>query len=211
MAHIVLLGDSIFDNKSYVGAEGKDVVTHLSKIIQNDWQATLRAIDGSTTEGIRKQLLETPDEATHLVLSVGGNDAILQSDILEMKAGSSADVLSKIADIQSEFEFRYQDCLAALRERNLLSAVCTIYYPRFPDVAIQRLAITALAAFNDVIIRQAVLSGLPLLDLRLICNEDSDYANPIEPSDTGGKKIATKILELIQTHDFSRRRTEIFY
>ena len=61
----------------------------------------------------------------------------------------------------------------------------------------QKLAVTALASFNDVIIRQAVLNGLPLIDLRLICSEASDYANPIEPSDTGGKKIAGKILELV--------------
>jgi hypothetical protein len=44
MAHIVLLGDSIFDNKSYVGASGIDVVTHLRETLPNDWQATLKAL-----------------------------------------------------------------------------------------------------------------------------------------------------------------------
>jgi nicotinate (nicotinamide) nucleotide adenylyltransferase len=45
MAHIVLLGDSIFDNKTYVGENGKDVVTHLRESLPNDWQATLKATD----------------------------------------------------------------------------------------------------------------------------------------------------------------------
>jgi len=46
--------------------------------------------------------------------------------------------------------------------------------------------------------------------LRLICNEANDYANAIEPSDKGGKKIAANILELINKHEFSNRRTEVF-
>jgi hypothetical protein len=34
---------------------------------------------------------------------------------------------------------------------------------------------------------------LPLIDLRLVCSEDADFANSIEPSVAGGAKIATAI------------------
>ena len=210
MAHIILLGDSIFDNKSYVGANGADVVTHLRNLLPADWRATLKAVDGSTTQGVERQLFNLPNDSTHLVMSVGGNDALMQSDILQMRAGSSADVLNKMANVQSDFEFSYQRALQAVLAINLPTALCTIYYPRFPDLLLQRLAITALSIFNDVIIRQAALAGVPLLDLRLICNEDSDYANPIEPSDTGGKKIAARIFDLVKTHEFEQHRSEIF-
>ena len=44
--HIVLLGDSIFDNGAYVDG-GIDVVNHLRKVIPSDWKASLRAVDGS--------------------------------------------------------------------------------------------------------------------------------------------------------------------
>jgi hypothetical protein len=54
----------------------------------------------------------------------------------------------------------------------------------------QKIATAALRAFNDAIIRQAVAHGLPFLDLRLICSERADYANEIEPSVEGGRKIA---------------------
>src|SRR5262245_66024507 len=70
------------------------------------------------------------------------------------------------------------------------TAICTIYYPRIPEPFTQKIVVAALATFNDVIIRQAFLSGIPLIDLRLVCDEDSDYANEIEPSEKGGGKIA---------------------
>ncbi|WP_203566265.1 hypothetical protein [Aurantimonas aggregata] len=59
--------------------------------------------------------------------------------------------------------------------------------------------------FNDVITRAAFRHGLPLIDLRLLCNEDADFANPIEPSVLGGAKIATAIAAVVAEHDFARR------
>ena len=50
------------------------------------------------------------------------------------------------------------------------------------DPAFQRRASTALNAFNDVILRAAFETGTPLIDLRLVCSDPGDYANPIEPS-----------------------------
>ena len=93
--------------------------------------------------------------------------------------------------------------------RGLPTAICTVYYPRFPEAALQKMAVTALAAFNDCIIRAAFARGLPLLDLRLICNEEGDYANPLEPSARGGEKIARAIAELVE-HGFAGSRTEVF-
>src|SRR6266498_225084 len=59
-------------------------------------------------------------------------------------------------------------------------------------------------------LREAFLAGVPLLDLRLICDEDADYANDIEPSVAGGEKITSAILKLIAECDFLRHRTEVF-
>ena len=174
MAHIILFGDSIFDNKSYVGAGGKDVITHLRESLPDGWQATLKAIDGSLIENISKQTLDTPATATHFIISAGGNNAIMNSDILQMKAENGAAVLNEIANRCETFEFQYKSMLQNILRRNIPTTVCTIYFPRFPDAIFQRLAVTALSFFNDVIIRQAVSSGLPIIDLRLICNETDD-------------------------------------
>lgn len=210
MAHIVLLGDSIFDNKVYVGAGGKDVVTHLREILPDDWRATLKAVDGNVIENVSKQLLEAPPDATNFVVSVGGNDAIMNSDVLQMKAANAAEVIGELADRLETFELHYREMLRILSTKNVPTAICTIYFPNFPEAIFQRLAVTALSVFNDVIIRLAIANGLPIIDLRLICNEADDYANAIEPSDKGGRKIAAKILELVNKHEFSNQRTQVF-
>ena len=51
--------------------------------------------------------------------------------------------------------------------------------------------------FNDRITRAAFARDLPVIDLRLICDQDEDYANPIEPSVRGGEKIAAAIAGLM--------------
>jgi hypothetical protein len=48
--------------------------------------------------------------------------------------------------------------------------------------------------FNDLILRVAFEHHASAIDLRLVCNENADYANPIEPSGQGGMKIAKAIV-----------------
>ncbi len=209
MKHIVLLGDSVFDNQAYING-GLDVIAHVRQQIPDEWKVSLRAVDGSVVENVRKQTLDLPDGATHLVISAGGNNAILNADILQQKAASSAEVLDKLADVASEFEYHYREMLEAALSLKKPTAVCTIYYPRIPEPLTQKIAVAALTIFNDVIIKQAFLVGVPLIDLRLVCNEDSDYANEIEPSEKGGGKIAKAIVRLVNEHNFEARRTEVF-
>jgi lysophospholipase L1-like esterase len=209
MKHIVLLGDSVFDNKAYIDG-GLDVIEQIRRQIPAGWKASLLAVDGSVVENVRKQSLDLPDDATHLVISAGGNDAILNAGILQQKVASSAEVLDKFADIAGEFERHYREMLQSVLSLNKPTAVCTIYYPRIPEPFTQKIAVAALATFNDVIIRLAFLSGVPLIDLRLVCDENSDYANEIEPSEKGGGKIANAIVRLVSDHNFESRRTEVF-
>ena len=67
-----------------------------------------------------------------------------------------------------------------------------------------------LAAFNDVIIGRAIESGLPVLDLRRICDKAEDFSNTIEPSEIGGKKIVAALNRLLREDPFGKGRTEIF-
>ena len=74
MKHLVLLGDSIFDNKAYVKG-GLDVLAHLRQQMPAQWQATLRAVDGNVVEDVPKQTKGLPHDVTHLIVSAGGNNA----------------------------------------------------------------------------------------------------------------------------------------
>ena len=196
MPHLVLLGDSIFDNGAYV-AGGPDVVTQLRERLPAGWRATLRARDGAVTADVPRQLDHLPADASHLVVSVGGNDALRHAFVLDERARSVAEAVGRLADAREAFAKAYQAMLAAVLARGLPTALCTIYDGRFPDPQRQRLNVTGLAVFNDVITRAAFARGLALLDLRLICAEEADYANPIEPSVQGGDKIAAAIAGLL--------------
>jgi hypothetical protein len=203
MPHIALLGDSIFDNAAYVPG-GPDVVTQLRGMLPAGWSASLLAVDGAVIDGVSRQLAKLPSDATHLVVSAGGNDALGHSDLLERRATSSPQVLGWLADAVDGFEARYRRMLDALLARRLPLTLCTIYNGNLGE-PVQRLATTALAVFDDVILRLATERSLPVIELRQVCNAPSDYANPIEPSVRGGAKIAAAIAALVPGWDGPRR------
>jgi lysophospholipase L1-like esterase len=209
MKHVALLGDSVFDNGAYVGG-GPDVVTQLRQLLPAGWRATLAAVDGGVIRDIPHQLERVPDDATHLVISVGGNDALGFSSVLGAPSRSVADTLEQLVLIRGEFARNYARMIEAVRHRGLPTAICTIYDPRYPDAVQRRVGATALCVINDAIIREAARAGVPIIDLRLVCDEDGDFANPIEPSSQGGWKIAGAIVALVTQHDFGRARSEIF-
>jgi lysophospholipase L1-like esterase len=196
MPHVVLLGDSIFDNGAYTQG-GPDVITQLRGVVPAGWRATLGAVDGATTEAFSPQVSELPADATHIVVSLGGNDALGHMDLLDRPARSSAEVLAELASAAERFEKRYRRAIDAVVARGAAVTVCTIYNGNFPDPRLQRLASAALTVFNDAILRVAFERRLSVIDLRLVCNERSDYANPIEPSSRGGAKIARAIVRAL--------------
>jgi hypothetical protein len=209
MNHVVLLGDSVFDNAAYVSG-GPDVVTQLRQRLPRGWRATLLARDGSMIAGITSQLARLPADTSHLVISVGGNDALGYASILNAPSNSVSDSLAQLALVQKRFRADYASMIGAILRHGLPTVLCSIYDPRYPDPARRQVSTTALAIINDPIIREAVQHGLPLLDLRAICDHDSDFANPIEPSVQGGWKIAGAIASVVSQHDFGRARSEVY-
>ena len=115
--NVVLLGDLIFDNKAYVGG-GPDVIAQLGAMLPAGWTATLAARDGSTTSDIAGQLNTMPKDATHLVVSVGGNDALGEKGLIEEKAQSVAEVLDKLAKIKAAFAKSYAAMLDGVLARS---------------------------------------------------------------------------------------------
>lgn len=205
MPHLVLLGDSIFDNAQYTSG-GPDVVSQVRTLLPSGWGASLLAVDGSTTANIPDQMEHLPKECTHLVLSVGGNNALTEASRLGilffgMTGEPTSKSLDSLADISDIFESEYRSSVDACLRPGLPLGVCTIYNGCFPDKSHQRIASQALAFFNDVILRVAIERGLPVIDLRLICTAPTDYANPIEPSSIGGEKIAKAIVALVTGRD----------
>ena len=70
MKHVVLLGDSIFDNQAYVNG-GPDVITQLNAILPQDWKATLLAIDGNiTTDVISAMIADVLTGGAHFARAI---------------------------------------------------------------------------------------------------------------------------------------------
>jgi lysophospholipase L1-like esterase len=205
MEHIVLLGDSIFDNKSYVGSD-RSVIEHLKALIPRDWNATLCAVDGDTTEGIPRQLLNIPNSATYLFVSVGGNDALMNMNLLSDMTTPGPLLLARLAKLANEFHHNYDAAISGVCKLKKPTYVCTIYNGNL-EPSMAEPAKAAVGVFNDIIYSIANEKHLQVIDLRRICNQPSDYANPIEPSVLGGKKIATAIFEkVIKRQEYLRRK-----
>src|SRR5262245_20450383 len=209
MGHIVLLGDSILDNAAYVG-RGPAVIDQLRTALPPQWTADLLAVDGDVASSVPIQLEGLPESATHLVVSAGGNDALMRTALLEMPAATVAGALLVMAEAVEDFERDYRAMVASVTARELRVVLCSIYFSRFQEEAFQRVAIMALAGFNDAILRVAFDARLPVIDLRLVCTAPAHYDNEIEPSSAGGERIVAAIMHAVTTHDFSAGRSTIY-
>ena len=188
--HLVLLGDSILDNGAYTSG-GPDVVTHLRGLLPAGWRATLLALDGSLVGDLDGQLSELPADTSHAVVSMGGNNVLMNLDILRLRVRSEPEALVKLGQRVAVFERAYRKAINRLLSLGHETVVCTIYNASLDTAAgaaalglsseEAAAALVALTAFNDVILRVSVEAKLRVIELRLVCTEPADYANTIEP------------------------------
>src|SRR5579884_546006 len=165
MGHVVMLGDSIFDNARYVPGR-PPVIEQVRRCLPSGWRATLLAVDGHTTADVPGQLDGLPADATHLFVSAGGNDALGESRILGEPACTVGDALGIVADLRTRFRRAYREMLSALAAAGKPTTVCTVY-DAVPGLGEAEQA--ALAGLNEIILAEAFRAGLPVIDLRLAC------------------------------------------
>jgi hypothetical protein len=206
--HIVLIGDSIFDNAAYTGG-APDVVTHLRGLLPPTWKATLCAVDGATTAALTSQLGGIPTDASHVIVSSGGNDALQNIDLLSMPVGSIAEALSMFAARLEIFEYQYRQAITNVTALGRYTAICTVYNGAL-DKTVAPAARMGLTLFNDVILRTAVDLGLDAIELRSICVDAADYVNAIEPSAAGGLKIARALAHALGASPASMRASRVW-
>jgi hypothetical protein len=205
--HVVLVGDSTFDNAAYTDG-GPDVASQLRERLGG--RVTLLAVDGAVTWDVLRQLEGLPEDATHLALSVGGNDALMRQSILGARVRRMDKALDRMMDVIDEFEASYHRALHAVVDAchapaygHLPLVVCTIYGGAFPPDT-QRVIDAALRMFNGSIFQAALDVGAPVIDLRRVCNEPSDYVLEIEPNEVGGAKIAGAVAAVVEADSWER-------
>src|SRR5437667_4624616 len=206
---VALLGDSILDNAAYTSG-GPDVISQLRSLLPRSWRASLLAVDGSMIADLADQLFRLPPDVSHLVIAIGGNDVLASMELMGSPAKSVAEALLKVGERAGRFERAYRTMIDRVRRLGRSTTVCTIYNGNLsPDEA--AVARVGLTAFNDVILRVAFESRFQVIDLRLVCTEPADYANPIEPSSTGGEKIARGIIASLGLREDPIEHSQVFF
>ena len=221
--NILLLGDSIIDNRSYVLDGELDVTAHLKKLYtdQPDVSITNNAVDGDTMYDLEQNHLsgEELQNASHIIVSIGGND-LLQNISFLQKTSELSKVMGKDARIEKwgvrelnpsrnrvfeetyfeiiqPFTKQYETIVANLSDHRAKLLLCTVYEgdlvdsDEFSDV--NNSSKTMVSVFNDIVYRTANKYGANVQELREIFVSSEDYANPIEPSHIGGGKLAQAI------------------
>jgi len=224
--HIVLLGDSIFDNSSYVKPGELDVPNQLRSLVGSDYKVTNLAVDGDVTSDMNNQLKNLPADTTHLFVSVGGNDGLGHFKIFDQPVETIGEALQKMYLIGEGFKSEYTSMVDQVLSYDLPTVFCSIYYPRFDAMSLSRVEhymstksngadrqqqlMAAETIFNDIITYEVFKRKLPLIDLRVLCDEDKDFANPIEPSCIGGLKIAKVINKIVDVHSFDSNACGVY-
>jgi hypothetical protein len=109
----------------------------------------------------------------------------------------------------AKFEADYRSAIAGVLSLGQDTTVCTIYNGNL-SAEEATVARVGLMTFNDVILRVAFEQRLNVIDLRLVCTEPADYANPIEPSGRGGLKIAQAILRSQNRSGTDREHSRVY-
>ena len=203
MSAVCLLGDSIIDNKVYVGKNELSVKEHLEAMSESMFNQI--AVDGHTTRDVLNfQLNQLPKISTHKVLSIGGNDLLQQISFLKNKdALTTKEVMEQAVCKLAPIKKRYRTIVEKLSQENSKLLLCTVYEGNltddlfYRDIAFASQAMVSM--LNDVIFSTAATFNVDVLELRNIFTAPEDYANPIEPSHIGGKKLASRIIEWIRS------------
>ena len=201
MAYVSLLGDSIIDNKVYVQPHELSVKEHLEE--QSEYMFKQLAVDGHTTSDVLSfQLDKLPKLSTHKVLSIGGNDLLGQIYFLKNKEEFTVkEVMEQAVCKLAPIKDRYRTIVQNLSQQNPNLLLCTVYEGNlvgdsfYSDVAFASKAMVSM--FNDIVFNTGSSFNVDVLELRNIFTTPDDYANPIEPSHIGGKKLSKEILEWV--------------
>ena len=223
MSKVALLGDSIVDNKVYVGTGEFSVLEHLESL--SDLEFSQIAVDGHTTVGVlQEQIDKIEKDPDFIVLSIGGNDLLeylylLVDDINKHLFSRNLEIMNSFVEPIRE---RYEEIVERLTKEQGKVLLCTVYNGDFERgdgyetleinqefttsfgvlfQGKQEAAGVIARVFNDIVYSTGNKFGVDVLELREIFTESADYANPIEPSHIGGRKLAEKILEWIESND----------
>lgn len=185
---IILIGDSILNNNNYIFTEGKSV----SDLIKAEHSDTyLFAKDGAVITDCYTQI-----EQIH---KVGAKSNLGKNTYIFVSAGGN-NILSSRGKLTSEiiesFFQQYSTLILSLKSSfpDAQIYLLNLYYPldsRFKNLY------TYIEQWNTLLSEFAENNNLKVIQTNKFMLKNSDFTNSIEPSETGGKKLADAILSSV--------------
>ena len=186
---IVLLGDSILKNNSYV-PDGKGVDNILQE--RSDKNVESIAENNSKIVDVYSQInkipLELNKKTTTIFLSSGGNDIL---SFYVDQHGDTSDT-----GFLNTMMAAYKKLVKSIQTRMDLCQIVLldIYYPTSNQFAQYK---PILEQWNGLIATYARENSLGLLQISKVITSNDDFTLGIEPSEKGGQKIAAKIEQML--------------
>ena len=181
--NVILIGDSMLQNKYYV-KNGKSITDILEKSTPH-YNIFNYAVDGTTISGTYQQIKEIPIEFnnsnTSIFLSAGGNDIIDRA-----QSGSTSENITQIFD---DYCKMVQSLKTKMNDSKII--LLTLYYPDSKDYHLYYGMIKDWNKKLDVFAKD---QGFKTLKTNNLLSRPTDFTSNIEPSETGGEKIAKSIL-----------------
>ena len=186
---IVLLGDSILKNNSYV-PDGKAVDNIIEERNNKNIELYSLAENNSKIVDVYSQINKIPldinNKSTTIFLSSGGND------ILSFYVDQHGDITD--TGFLNTMLAAYKKLVKAIQTRMDLCQIVLldVYYPTCNQFAQYK---PILEEWNSLIATYARENSLGLLQISQIVTSNDDFTLGIEPSEKGGEKIAQSILD----------------
>ena len=214
--HLLMLGDSVFDNGVYVPGEpdvSAQVKSHLERSFKSS-KLTFHARDGAVMSDVKNQQIKNiPEDITHIALSIGGNDLLGLIQYLDQNRGDSFHQnLQFLSQLKQKFSEEYTEVIQTIDTLGIPFSVCTIYYAGpIEESEAKRVDVkgdvglsgtnVVVDAFDSAIIDVAnkAQNCKEIIDLRWLFDDPGCYANPIEPSCIGGERIAKRLISNLKT------------
>jgi len=189
--NIILLGDSVLKNNSYV-TRGKAVDDLL--ISKTKCKILSLAKNNSTIVNVYSQITYIPDKLntqnTYIFLSIGGND------ILEKYVDGSKEPADNISYLKTIFA-AYKKVIVALRIKMDHSNIVLLdmYYPE--NLKYKQFH-PLIREWNRLVYDYARDTQTRVVHISNILQSNEDFTLEIEPSEQGGEKITDSIIGAIQ-------------
>jgi len=189
---VVLLGDSTFKNNNYVKQ-----VNSIEQVLRREGSANIYCLakDGATIADVYKQIGEVPTTLNNkqnvIFLSVGGND-ILNNKNKNKNKNKNMNMNMNI--LFEEYERLLVDLTAKFDKCKIV--LCNLYTP--PNINKIRKDDTLtdkIKQWNNALNTYLYkTNNIELIDLNSLLYEPTDFVSGYEPSELGGHKIVTAII-----------------